>query len=286
LAKYSQKLRKVSERPELEAELILAKVLKKDRVWILAHSEQKIPDSKFQILNSLINRRLKGEPPAYLLGEQEFYGLPFRVNKNVLIPRPETEKLVDEIATSVASLPPRNDIIIDIGTGSGAIIVSLVKNIKNKNVKFFATDLSTKALAVAKQNAKLNGVDKNIKFLKGNLLEPIIKNSEIKNCLKIKNLKLKIAGNLPYLTPKQIANEKSIQYEPKLALNGGPDGLKYYCQLAAQVKKLRAAYPRLNLTLYLEADPDQMAKLKKMFAPLKARVIKDFCGRNRFLILN
>ncbi len=255
---------------------MLAFALKKDRAWILAHDDYKLTKKELTVFNHCLTRRLKSKPLAYILGEQEFYGLPFKVNKNVLIPRPETEKLVDEIA--IPSSVAHNDIIVDVGTGSGAIIISLAKKIKNKNVKYFAIDVSNQALTVAKQNAKLNGVEKNIVFLKGNLLEPIINN------LKIKNSELKITANLPYLTPAQIAKEKSIQAEPRLALEGGSDGLKYYRQLAKQLKTIRQAYPHLPISLYCEANPKQMTALKKIFAGAKTKILKDFRCQNRFLL--
>ncbi len=291
MAKTSQKLRKVADRPDWEAEILLAEALKKPQAWILAHNDYRSTKKELTVFNQLMTRRLKGEPLAYVLGEQEFYGLPFKVNKHVLIPRPETELITQHVTHNTQQ--GDNLMIIDVGTGSGAIIISLAKNIKNPDTKFFATDISSKALAVANQNAKLNGVSKNITFIKGDLLKPILSNLKIKNYLqnyKIKNSKIIITANLPYLKTGlpglTKAQKRALSFEPRQALIAGADGLKYYRQMATQINQLRAAYPRLNLTLYLEADPDQMAKLKKLFPAFKAKVIKDFCGRNRFLILN
>ena len=318
MADYSQRLKKISDRPALEAELLLAFVLKKDRAWLLAHNDYLIknhepayvPQGELRIANNLINKRLKGEPLAYLLGEQEFYGLPLKVNKNVLIPRPETEMIVDLIChdTSYQSFPRRRgsrqlpkstkirmpatagmlekNIIIDVGTGSGAIIISLAKTLKNKNNKFFAIDISASALKIAKQNAKLNGVSKKIKFIQGNLLEPLFKNLEIKNCFKILNFKLKIIANLPYLTPRQIKNERGIQFEPKTALDGGADGLKYYRLLAKQIQKIKKTYPQLKIELLAEIDPTQAKLMKKLFAYAKKFTIKkDFRNLSRLCVI-
>ena len=290
----------------------MAHVLKKDRVWVLAHPEKSISNYQLTIINSLIKRRLEGEPLAYILGEQEVGGLKFKVNKNVLIPRPETEDMVNlichceeaqqrrcgnpdanTIKHEIATLPrkasvARNDIIIDLGTGSGCLIISLVKKLNNKNIAFFATDISAKALTVAKQNAKLNGVAGKIKFLHGNLLDPAIKNSVIKNCLKIKNFKLKIVCNLPYLKTglKNLTKQQKLDlsFEPKIALMSGRDGLNHYRLLAKQLKKLVKLYPDLNLEIFCEADPDQMAGLKKIFADFQTEIKKDFRNKNRFLM--
>jgi release factor glutamine methyltransferase len=291
LANSGRKLGRITDRPNWEAELILAFVLKKPQAWILAHPKEKVPNSKFQILNSLVNRRSKGEPLAYVLGEQEFYGLPFKVNKHVLIPRPETEQIAQHVTRNAQQ--GDNLMIIDVGTGSGAIIISLAKNIENKNVKYFATDISSKALAVAKQNAKLNGVDKNITFLKGNLLEPIIKNSEIRNLFKIQNSKFKILilANLPYLKTSlpglTKAQKRDLSFEPKTALLAGPDGLKYYRQLAKQILTLKKTYPQLSIELLAEIDPDQVKPMKQLFSFAKNfGVKKDFRGLNRLCIIS
>ncbi len=270
---------------------MLAEALKKPQAWLLAHNDYRPTKKELAIFDRLVARRAKGEPLAYVLGEQEFYGLPFKVNKNVLIPRPETELITQRITNHKQQIA--NSVIVDVGTGSGAIIISLAKNLKNKDIKLFAIDISKEALTVAQQNAKLNKVEKQITFLRGNLLEPLFTKKwklEIGNCLEAGNWKLEILANLPYLKTGlpglTKAQKHALSFEPRQALLAGTDGLKYYRQLAEQVKKLRAAYPRLNLTLYLEADPDQMAPLKKLFPTFKAKVIKDFCGRNRFLILN
>lgn len=304
MANYNQKLKKISENPKLEAEDLLGFVLKKNRAWLLSHNDEAITDYELRITNSLINRRLKGEPLAYILGEWEFYGLPFEVNKNVLIPRPETEKLVDEIikffstASSTAKtkrdsrlrgndeIIGNDELIIDIGTGSGALAVSLAKNIKNKNVKFFATDISTKALVVAKKNAKLNKVDKNITFLKGDLLKPVFTKKILDN---IKNKKLIITANLPYLKPSlpglNKEQKKALAFEPKTALFAGADGLKYYRQLAKQITQLKKTRSDLEIRICCEADPDQMVGLKKIFGDAKSQVIKDFRCQDRFLMV-
>lgn len=277
--------------PPFDMELILAYVLKKSREYIIAHPETKITNTQEARCQRLIRQRLKGLPIAYITGHKEFYGLDFIVNKNVLVPRPETELMVEEALARIAhSAQPVT--IFDVGTGSGCIIVTMARLIKNcelkiKNYKFIGIDISRSAISTAKKNAKLNNVEKNIKFLHGNLLEPILKNKKF----LILNSKFLILANLPYLTPTQITNSPTIQHEPKLALAAGADGLKYYRQLFKQIKLLDAKYNIQN-TIYLlcEIDPSQKNKiaslLKKQFPKSSFEIKKDLKNHSRLAIIN
>lgn len=267
----------------LDIELILAHVLKKTREYIIAHPEYKLTKSQIAKCKLLIKKRVNSLPIAYITGEKEFYGLKFKINKNVLIPRPETELMVEEALKLVAS-NPQPTTIIDMGTGSGCIIITLAKKIKN--CQFFAIDISTKALVIAKQNANLNSVVKKIKFIKSNLLESIINNSKY----KLKNSKLIILANLPYLTPTQIKNSPSIKYEPKLALTAGLDGLKYYGRLFQQICALRIARCELrDINILCEIDPSQTVKIKQMvkreLPKATLQIKKDLSGLNRLVII-
>jgi len=287
--------------PHLEAEILLSHILKKPREFLLAHGEKKLSSSQISNFKSFIYRHLKGEPIAYIIGHKEFYGLNFKINKNVLVPRPETELMVEE-ALRLITLPVwqagRNAqpvTLADIGTGSGCVIITLAKKITNPPARragceFLATDISVKALAIAKQNAKLNRVEKNIKFLRGNLLEPLTKilDSRFRGNDKKKilfNSKFIITANLPYLTPSQIKNSSSIKYEPKSALDGGPDGLKYYRRLFKQIKILdNACY------LLCEIDSSQTAKIKQLIKRellgATLQIKKDLSGLNRLVIIS
>ena len=217
----SQKLSKSKiESAMLDAEILLSFVLKNPKEFIYAHPEDtisKIQDTRYK---KYLLRRIKGEPVAYIIGHKEFYGLDFLVNKNVLIPRPKTELLVEEI------LKNKNiKIIADIGTGSGCIAIALAKN--NPKLKIYATDISARALEVAGQNAKFHKVK--ITFKKGNLLEPI------------KHIKLDaLVANLPYLSKKIYQkNYSQLKFEPKLALLAGQGGLECYKKLFSQIRKLK-----------------------------------------------
>ncbi|MBU1036586.1 peptide chain release factor N(5)-glutamine methyltransferase [Patescibacteria group bacterium] len=219
---------------KLDAEILLSFVLKKDKTFLYSHPEQTISHKPLAIYRKLINQRSENYPVAYLTGEKEFYGYKFFVNKNVLIPRPLTEELVEKALQTINRLikhPNKQITIADIGTGSGCIIISLANELKKKygslkNFKFYATDISAKALKVAKKNARFHQVDKSIKFFQGDLLKP----------LKSKKIDLIIA-NLPYLNLKDIQKEKSIQFEPKKALYSKDNGHLIYQKLFHQAEK-------------------------------------------------
>lgn len=273
--------------PHLDAEILLRYVLKKTREYLFTHPEQKL--TKLQISNYklLINKRIKNEPVAYLTKQKQFYGLDFYVNKNVLIPRPETELMVDEALHITRSM--KRITFIDVGTGSGCIIISIVKffksKIKNqKSENFFATDISKSALAVARKNAKFHNIHNQIKFLQGNLLKPLLNKSVIDN----RQSTITITANLPYLTPTQIKNSPSIQHEPKLALTAGPDGLKYYRKLFKQINVMRSMF-HVPYFVLCEIDPSQTSKIKQLIKnnlPLsQIKIKKDLAGLNRLVII-
>lgn len=240
----------------LDAELLLAFVLGKNRSYILGHDEIVLTNKQNISFNKLIAQRARFVPVAYILGYKEFFGLKFKVTKDTLVPRPDSEILVEE-AIKIAN---KQSTLIDIGTGSGCLIISVIKN---TGVQGYGLDISSKALAIAKQNAKNHGLNKKIKFLKSNLLSN----------LKIdKSKNLIILANLPYLNTKEM-KEKTIQREPKSALYGGVDGLVYYKKLAKQLK------PYSNYTLLCEINPGQKNGFKKIFP--KAEFKKDLSGRIR-----
>lgn len=270
----------------LEKELILTHILQKSREYVLMYPEINLNRAQKAKFGKLVKRRMNNEPLAYILGHKEFYGLDFKVNKNILIPRPETEQLVDE----VLKLNPKNTNIIDIGTGSGNIIITLAKYIKSKN-NYFAIDISGKALYIAKQNAKKYNLDKKIKFIHGNLLNPFIQNykflpagrqGKIKNSI--------IVANLPYLSRK-IYNSISSDiknFEPKSALLSGTDGLYHYRKLFSQIKSFRAMCNTLQI--YLEFSPEQKIKItrliKKYFPKAFITFKKDLSGRWRIVAVS
>ena len=213
------------ERARLDAETLLLHLLKQNRVWLLGHGEDEAPADIQDSFATTIVRRQAGEPIQYITGEAEFFGLPFAVSPGVLIPRPETEHLVEEvIRLACAFTEPR---IADIGSGSGAIAVALAHSLPQTQI--VATDTSPKALAIAKQNAIRNQVQGRIEFFEGDLLAPLAGQS-----FHI------IASNPPYI-PLSDLNSLSVEvreHEPHAALFAGDDGLSIYRRLIPEARKL------------------------------------------------
>jgi release factor glutamine methyltransferase len=204
------------ERARRDAETLLLHTLGKGKAWLMARPEERLDDGLKGICIELVERRFLGEPIQYITGETEFYGLPFRITSDVLIPRPETEHLVEKAVNLAANFPtPR---ILDVGTGSGAIAVALA--CKLPHAQLTATDLSELALAIARENAKRNGVT--IRFLEGDLLAPVAdERFEI------------VVSNPPYVpAPDRASVAVEVrEYEPTLALFAGEDGLDVYRRL-------------------------------------------------------
>lgn len=261
----------------LDLDLIVAHILRKTREFILTHPEYKI--HKLQIANCKlqISRRMRNEPLAYILGHKEFYGLDFRVLPATLIPRPETELLVEAVMEELEVKSQKSKAIIDIGTGSGNIIISLAKDLQSNAIdghlpSFCGIDISNDALKVAKQNAKQNLVSEKIKFIHGNLLD------------KIKNIDdAIIIANLPYLS-KKIYNATSSnvkKFEPKSALYSPKDGLGHYEKLLKQIAKFNPT----NCIVFLEISPEQKislsALIKKYLPRARINFQKDLAGKWR-----
>ncbi len=266
-------------------DILVALVLDKTRVFVLSHPEYKLNTLEYNKIERLFKRRTNNEPLAYIIGRKEFFSNEFIVNKNVLIPRPETEIMV-ELALEKIKQSKEKKIIIDTGTGSGCIIISLAKKLKNsKNIDFYGLDISPKALMVARKNAKLNKIDNKINFLKSDLLLNM-KESKIKN----QKSKIIITANLPYLTSAQIKNSPTIKKEPRLALLAGVDGLKYYRKLFKQISIIKKSNPSQNFTIFCEIDPSQKKNLEDLTKNIfdndsSFEIKKDLRNLNRFAII-
>lgn len=208
-----------AEKARLDAELLLRHLLDKDRAWLMAHANDELSSDLWSQYSELVRRRVMGEPVQYIIGECEFYGLPFYVTPDVLIPRPETEVLVD----AAIQLLMRNQImrVVDVGTGSGAIAVAIAKALPD--VRVYGIDISQAALLVARRNALRNGVD--VEYWHGDLL----------TTAGVPQRTL-IVSNPPYV-PAADRDSLSVEvrdYEPALALFAGEDGLDVYRRLIPQ----------------------------------------------------
>jgi len=215
--------------PRLDAEVLLAETLGMDRVGLYTHFDQPVQPGELARFKKMIRRRLRHEPVAYIVGQREFWSLPFIVTPDVLIPRPETEILVME-ALRVLSKPEqttRRIRILEMGTGSGAIGVALAKELPAASV--VATDLSEKALSIAAENALRNLVRERILFLQGDLFDTLEKGS-------IFDL---IITNPPYIPQDYFTSlpPEVRDFEPRVALDGGKDGLAFFRRVLPGVGK-------------------------------------------------
>lgn len=232
----------------LDSELILCNILKVDRTTILAYPKRKLTKQNIFHANHFLKRRLQHEPLAYILGFKEFYGRNFKVNSSVLVPRPETEEIIEQLKNNLVN---NNEALLDIGTGSGILAVTIAKEFQNKNIKAYASDISKDSLVVAKDNATMHNA--NISFIKSNLLENIEQN--ILNEVTI------LVANLPYVNKNWINQKKlnELHYEPQIALYSEKEGLELIEKLLNTTNKM----PNLKY-LILEADPEQFCKIEKI----------------------
>lgn len=239
----------------LDCLVLLSDELGHDKAWILAHEDEKLPPNIHRRLDKCVEERSNHIPLAYIRGKSDFYGREFTVNEHTLVPRPETEAMMDMLINETASM--RDDegfTIVDVGTGSGCLIVSAYLEINARRpklkAKFLATDISKAALKIAKKNADKHGA--NIEFYYGNLLEPVI------SWLVTSGSRLIILANLPYV-PNNYELNKSAQKEPGLAIFGGESGLELYEELFMQITK-----NDIPCSVYAEALDKQQKDLESL----------------------
>jgi release factor glutamine methyltransferase len=270
------------EEPDLEAELLLRAALRSEadhlpsKAWLYRRPDALLDAATEAVLEALLARRLAGEPSAYITGVREFRGLDFEVSPDVLIPRPETEMLVEH-ATAWARAHVRSGsspVVADIGTGSGAIAVALARELPQASV--IATDVSWGALTVAARNARRHGVEAGIAFRHGDLLVPVDRYVDL------------IVANLPYVTEadwRTLAPEVR-EHEPALALRGGDDGLLLIGSLLLQAPR----YLRSRGAICLEFGAGQKNALIDMAQILipgaRIEVAPDFAGIPRVLTVH
>ena len=268
--KGSNKLKKSKVKSHLiDSELILSSILKKNKESLIINSDYVVQSSTIKHFNNLIERRAKKkEPIAYILKKKEFWNSSIFIDKNVLIPRPETELLVEKV---IAINKKKNPLILDIGTGSGCIIISLLEEIKN--ARGVAIDISNRALKIAKKNSLINKTYNRIKFLNQSI------NSFMKYKFDI------IVSNPPYIKRHQIKNlaDDIKFFEPKIALDGGNDGLDVMRKVIYKSRKIL----KINGLLGLEIGFGQYKKVSQIVKFYKFRenfLIKDYCNNIRCIL--
>ena len=253
----------------LECELLLMHVLGISRVQLYIDLNRKLDSEQEENFWNLVKRRLSGEPTAYITGHREFYGLDFYVNSSVLIPRPESELLVEKSLNLTQNHAV--SAIAEIGTGCGAIAISLALNLPQ--VKIYATDVSAPALRVALFNCKKHGVINRICLLQGNMLNPLPEPVDL------------IIANLPYVKESELSQMRSASFEPQLALNGGPDGLERIRQLCSQVSSKLRPEGCLLLEIGQRQRQAVITLLHSLFPLARVEVAPDLSGIDRVVSL-
>ena len=257
------------EEAELEAELLLRHTLKINRAQLLSEPDSELKSRHADTYKTFIKRRIKGEPSAYITGHREFFGLDFYVDKHVLIPRPETELLVEQAILRAKNY--RHPVIVDIGTGSGAIAVSLAKNLPD--VEIYAVDISKAALKVAGRNCLEHHVEDRVQLLRSDLLESVPDQIDI------------IVANLPYVLTSDVPQVNTNGFEPGLALDGGADGLDVVKRVCQQAKDRLRPAGCLLLEIGLGQSKIIADLLQELFPSANVEIIPDLSGIERVICL-
>lgn len=263
--------KKGSPSPRLDAEVLLANILDMQRIELYANYDRPLDKRELDLYRQAIARRGKLEPVAYIVGHKEFFSRDFVVTSDVLIPRPDTEIIVEKVLGYLKSFNIDAPEILDLCTGSGVLAITLKLEVPNSRV--VGTDICEKALKIAKINA--TKLDANVDFILGDLYGDIDRQFDV------------IVANPPYIKASEMDTlEPNVRlFEPKLALDGGSDGLDYY----KRIIKESSRYLKQAGALFLEIGDDQAAKVAEIgeeagiFAP--AMVVKDLASKNRGIFL-
>ncbi len=279
-----------SESARLDAELLLAHLLTREVTFLLAHDEQKISSINWWRYKRMISKRKEGMPVAYLIGHKEFFFLDFIVNRSVLVPRPDTEILVDCVINYFRGLRTMDyglgrHLLLDIGTGSGCIPIAVCKNVENLNA--VATDVSKKALKVAGLNIKKHGLKSRIKLVHSDLLENLPIDL-------LRNKEVIVTANLPYI-PKDYQISPALKFEPSISLFGGEDGLSLYKKIVHPSANAQDDnFSPKNFTtladikpkaIFFELFEDQIAILKTKMPDYRLKFVQNMSGKARVMVM-
>lgn len=256
----------------LDCELLLAFILAEKKEYLLAHGDEEVSGEDEKLFLSYLERVKMGEPIAYIVGEKEFFGLDFFVDSRVLIPRPETEFLVERALEFLEEKGGRK--IIDVGTGSGCIAVSIARNLPG-NEEIQMVDISEEALAVARMNAERHEVEDRVQLFQSDLLEEADDYYDV------------IVANLPYIgeVKHRFVAENTEKFEPAVALFGGEDGLVLYKKMFQQIRDRNIRF-RLLLGEFGFDQAGDMEKLLNNYFEQNWEIFDDLAGIPRFFIVN
>jgi release factor glutamine methyltransferase len=255
-----------SETPGLDAQVLLADVLGRSRAWVLAHPEAQPTAEQQRRLETAVQRLEAGEPLPYVLGRWEFYGLELEVGPAALIPRPETELLVEEALRWLIDRPDPA-LALDVGTGTGCIAVSLA--VHAPQARILATDLSPAALRLAARNAARHAVSGRVWPVQSDLAPACSRRFDL------------ICANLPYIPSGTLAGLKVAEWEPGLALDGGVDGLDAIRRLLAQGPALLSPGGMMLLEIEARQGPPVRALAEQFFPTANVNVLRDLAGEDR-----
>ena len=262
--------------PEQSATLLMLELGGMESHNLYYEYDSEMDASLLEKYNIALERLLTQEPLAHILGYEWFYGYKFKVNEDVLIPRPETEELVANVLADYDEYFTNQKVtLIDVGTGSGAIAISLAKEESNLNV--FASDISEEAIAVAKENATT--IEANVEFLCGDMLQPFIE----------KGIKVDIlVSNPPYIPSEEVMEKSVVDFEAHVALFGGSDGLKFYRMIFENAHKVLKERSMLAFEMGYNQKEAMEAEARKYFPNARMETVKDINGKNRmfFIYLN
>ncbi|MDB4940350.1 MAG: prmC [Candidatus Doudnabacteria bacterium] len=258
---------------QVEKEIILSEITGKSKEFLIAHQDFVLNKKQSAGYKKMLSQLQRGNPLAYVVGYKWFFGNKFTVTKNVLIPRPETEQLVERAIQLNDKATFKK--VIDVGVGSGAIIISLGKTLNKLKADFYGIDISSKALAIAKKNSKNILKNSSIKFVKGNLINPLAKKLSGQQ-------KVLITANLPYLSKKEL-REPTIKKEPRLALYGGKNSYDLIEKFIKQVSLLDLKQSVILLEINYNQAKALSSKIKKYLPNADIKIHQDFSKFDRII---
>jgi release factor glutamine methyltransferase len=258
----------------LDAQVLLAHVTGRSRAWLLSHPELSLTPEQEKNLETDIHQLQAGKPLPYVLGHWEFFGLDFSVTPEVLIPRPETELLIETALAHTRTHPKTYPRFLDVGTGSGIIPITLAVHVPH--AELVATDISSAALAVARANAEKHGVTERVRFIEADLLPDDLQPATFDL----------LTANLPYIPTETLKELEVFGKEPTLALDGGPDGLDLIRRLLARITANNA--PGSSILLEIEARQGLAVKelARQAFPAADVQIKKDLAGHDRLAVIN
>ena len=267
-------LKSVSDTPELDVQVLLANTLKKTRSWISAHPETHLTQPQLATVNKALSRIKAGEPLPYVIGHWEFFGLDIEITPNVLIPRPETELMVER-AIEWLKVAPERRTIADVGTGSGCIAIAIAKNIPD--AKVIATDISLSALEIAYRNVRVHGVENQIALVQCDLLPPHPDSLPTDLHFDL------ICANLPYIPTQTLQGLDVYDHEPTLALDGGVDGLDIVRRLLDMAPEWMAPNGMILLEIEASQGMSVVSLAYDTFDKAEIHLHQDLAGHDRLV---